>query len=164
MGKKVWNIINNLDLYIGCTVLTIMVLTMFSQVFARYVLGTSIVWSEALSRYAILWMTFVGLGYGVRKRSHLEMTLFYNMCPPIVRKMLQILINLIVIAAYCYIMPETFKFVMGQRKIIVTGMGVPFSYIYAILPPALIVMILRVVWDTVRVILDKDFGKEKREG
>jgi TRAP-type C4-dicarboxylate transport system permease small subunit len=61
-------------------------------------------------------------------------------------------------------MPETFKFVMGQRKIIVTGMGVPFSYIYAILPPALIVMILRVAWDTVRVILDKDFGKEKREG
>jgi TRAP-type C4-dicarboxylate transport system permease small subunit len=164
MGKKVWNFINNLDLYIGCTVLTIMVITMFSQVIARYVLDTSIVWSEALSRYSILWMTFVGLGYGIRHHSHLEMTIFYNACHPVVKKILQILINLIIIAAYCYIMPETFKFVLSQKNIIVTGMGVPFMYIYSILPPALIVMILRIVWDTVQVILDKDFGKEKKEG
>lgn len=164
MGKKVLHFINNLDLYLGCTVLSVMVLTMFAQVVARYVLGTSIVWSEALSRYAILWMTFAGLGYGVRKRSHLEMTLFYNMCPPIVRKGLQILVNLIIIAAYSYILPQTFHFVLSQTKIIVTGMGIPFSYVYAILPPALIVMILRVVWDTILVIADKNYGLKKREG
>lgn len=161
MGKKVWNFINNLDLYLGCTVLVVMVIDLLAQVIVRYVFGTSIKWSEELARYSILWLTFAGMGYGVRKHMHLEMTMFYNVCPPIVKKILQVLVNLLIIACYSYMLPQTFAFTIKHKDILVTAMKVPFFYIYLILPPAVIVFILRVVWDTIEVIRDKNFGLKK---
>jgi TRAP-type C4-dicarboxylate transport system permease small subunit len=35
---------------------------MIAQVFARYVLGDSLIWAEELCRYLLIWQTFLVLG------------------------------------------------------------------------------------------------------
>ncbi len=41
------------------------------QVILRYFLNYSISWGEELTRYAIVWMSFVGAGMGIRKGAHI---------------------------------------------------------------------------------------------
>lgn len=45
------------------------------QVVLRYGFDSSITWAEELTRYAIVWMSFVGAGMGVRAAAHITVDL-----------------------------------------------------------------------------------------
>lgn len=44
----------------------------FIQVIARYCFFTSFVWSEEISRYMMIWLTFIGSAYAVSKQDHIN--------------------------------------------------------------------------------------------
>ncbi|QHZ48465.1 TRAP transporter small permease [Bacillus sp. NSP9.1] len=52
------------------------VVVIFIQVFMRYVLSSSLVWSEEIARYAFIWMIYIGVSYGVKKNKHLAVDAF----------------------------------------------------------------------------------------
>ena len=41
------------------------------QVLLRYVFNYSITWAEEITRYSIIWMSFVGAGMGIRRGAHI---------------------------------------------------------------------------------------------
>ncbi len=43
----------------------------FLQVIMRFVFRNSLTWSEELARYLFIWMIYIGVSYGIKKRSHL---------------------------------------------------------------------------------------------
>ena len=45
------------------------------QIFMRYAMGASLSWSEELARYCFIWMTYIGIAYGVRKDAHIRVTM-----------------------------------------------------------------------------------------
>jgi len=47
------------------------------QVVLRYVFNYSISWAEELTRYAIVWMSFIGAGMGIRKGAHISVDLLF---------------------------------------------------------------------------------------
>jgi TRAP-type C4-dicarboxylate transport system permease small subunit len=57
-------------LLIILSILTVVVV--FTQVFMRYVLDSSLVWSEELARYAFIWMIYIGVSYGVKRQAHIS--------------------------------------------------------------------------------------------
>jgi len=42
------------------------------QVFMRFVMGSSLVWSEELARYCFIWLIYIGISYGVKKQRHIS--------------------------------------------------------------------------------------------
>ncbi|WP_281758224.1 TRAP transporter small permease [Succinatimonas hippei] len=44
----------------------------FLQVLARYCFSISIVWCEEVTRYCMIWMTFIGTAYAVSKQEHIN--------------------------------------------------------------------------------------------
>ncbi|SDH27341.1 TRAP-type C4-dicarboxylate transport system, small permease component [Alteribacillus persepolensis] len=52
------------------------VVIIFTQVIMRYVFGNSLSWSEEAARYAFIWMIYLGISYGVKKRKHLNVDAF----------------------------------------------------------------------------------------
>jgi TRAP-type transport system small permease protein len=57
-----------IDRYVEVTVrwilvvlLTIMSIVIFANVALRYLSGSSIVWAEEVARYAMVWLTFLGV-------------------------------------------------------------------------------------------------------
>lgn len=50
----------------------IMVVVIAMQVFMRYVLSSSLSWSEELARYCFIWLVYIGISYGVKKQRHIK--------------------------------------------------------------------------------------------
>jgi TRAP-type C4-dicarboxylate transport system permease small subunit len=56
----------------GC--ISLLTVTVFVQVFVRYVLQRPLfLWSEELSRFILIWMVFLGIGVGVKNDGHFAM-------------------------------------------------------------------------------------------
>ena len=55
-----------------------MALIIAVQVFQRYVLQSSLDWSEELARYLFIWSVYVGCSYATQKDRHLEVTILRN--------------------------------------------------------------------------------------
>lgn len=49
--------------------LLVMSVLIFWQVFARFVVGSPLFFSDEIARFAMLWLTFIGAGYAYRKGS-----------------------------------------------------------------------------------------------
>ena len=53
-----------------CTLLVGIVVVTFVQVLSRYVLQTSLAWTEELARYLFIWLASLGAAYAFKTRSH----------------------------------------------------------------------------------------------
>jgi len=65
-------------------VITITVV-MLAQVFFRYVMNSSLQWSEEISIWALIWMVFVGSAVIMRDWAHINIPTFTNLLPMVIR-------------------------------------------------------------------------------
>lgn len=66
----------HLEEYILVLLISLTVIIIFLQVVMRYVFGNSLPWSEELARYLFIWMIYIGVSYGVKRRKHLNVDSF----------------------------------------------------------------------------------------
>ena len=64
---------------LGLTLLVLLV--MLAQVFFRYVLNSSLQWSEELAVWGMVWMVFVGSVLLVRRSEHISITTLVRLVP-----------------------------------------------------------------------------------
>ena len=62
--------------------LAVMVVLISMQVFFRYVLDNSLIWSEELSRYLLIWAVYIGCSFAAKEDRHLEVTFIRTLLGP----------------------------------------------------------------------------------
>ena len=62
--------------------LAAMVVIVFANVVMRYVIGTSVIWSEEVARHLMIWMTFVGSGLALRTGAQIGIATLHTELPP----------------------------------------------------------------------------------
>jgi len=80
------SIFNRIEEAISSVCLAGMTIIIAVQVFNRYVLQSSLDWSEELARYLFIWSVYVGCSYATQQDRHLEVTIFRNLFGPKVAK------------------------------------------------------------------------------
>lgn len=73
----------------------VMIASLILQIFFRYVIGSSLVWSEELALFLFTWVVLLAGSLGVRERYHVRLTLFCDMLPGHGRRILDLVIHLI---------------------------------------------------------------------
>ena len=63
-------------------VLALMAIIMFANVMLRYLTDESIVWSEEVARYLMIWLTFLGIGPVFRVGGHIAVDSLQAVLPP----------------------------------------------------------------------------------
>ena len=63
----------------------LMVFCLGAQVFFRFVLNASLTWSEELSRFAFIWLVYMGAVLGAKERIHIRVTAFHRLLPAAAR-------------------------------------------------------------------------------
>ncbi|GFN21706.1 TRAP transporter small permease [Thermanaeromonas sp. C210] len=139
-----------LSLLLGVLML-LMVVVIFAQVIARYVLHNSLSWSEEIGRYLFIWITFLGAVIGVKERLHVGVDVVVNAVPPGVRRIPVLVGNLLMIVFVAYMLQGSFKLLELGRHQVSPATSIPMLYPYLILPLASILML---VYLLVNAVLD----------
>ena len=75
----------DLEQYFCAFLMVLMVFCLGSQVFFRFVLNASLTWSEELSRFAFIWLVYMGAVLGAKERIHIRVTAFHRLLPAAAR-------------------------------------------------------------------------------
>jgi TRAP-type C4-dicarboxylate transport system permease small subunit len=51
------------------------------QVFRRYVMNASLIWSEEAARYLMVWITFLGSSVALKRGGHIKVTIIMDLLP-----------------------------------------------------------------------------------
>ena len=87
--------VNRCVQYVGFVQLSLMTLIIILQVFYRYVLGSSLSWSEESARFLFIWIVLLGASMGVKEGFHVAVTLFKDWLPRRIKAGVDILFTLL---------------------------------------------------------------------
>ena len=116
------------------TLLALMSVLVFTNVVLRYTSGDSIVWAEELSRYLMIWLTFLGTGLVLRYGGHLAIDNLQNVVPGRIGRLLRVLIVLCAAGFALAMLWLGALYVMRTWAQTTPVMELPFGLIYSALP------------------------------
>jgi TRAP-type C4-dicarboxylate transport system permease small subunit len=79
------------------TFLVLMSLATFGNVILRYAFNSPIQWAEEFSRYAFIWVVFLGAAACSKHKTHIVIDALTLLAPPPPRRLLALLVQLVVL-------------------------------------------------------------------
>ncbi|MEM7545162.1 MAG: TRAP transporter small permease [Pseudomonadota bacterium] len=137
--------LTRLEEVISCLCMGVMVVVIGMQVFNRYILGSSLVWSEELGRFLFIWSVWVGCSLAMRADRHLRVTALSAFSGPRVRFGLEVFAQLATLV-FCGIAvvwgTQMILFLMntGQQA---PALEIPIYWVYIALPIGMTLMAIR---------------------
>ncbi len=119
----------------------------FIQFFTRYVMNSSLSWTEEISRYLLILLGFVGSVTCVRKRSHIYLEFFYRFLPPNVVKWFVILVSFINTVFFTYAGIVCIELSKRTHHQSMTSIDLPKGIIYWIVTVSCFAMALVAAWE-----------------
>lgn len=125
-------LISFLEEKIGTLCLVLMLLVVLYSVFMRYIMNSPIAIGEELSRYLMIWATYLGVSLGVKRNAHLGITFIADSMPIRISKVIRFVASLINLIVYIVLFMLSCSFVL---KSIATGqhtpaLQIPFYIVY----------------------------------
>ena len=123
--RRVSNAVNNVVSYTGMILFVILIFACVAQVFFRFVLNNSLSWSEELARYCFIWMHMIGASLLIEANGHATVTVILDLMHGAVRKVFDILIELIILFNGVVMLHSGWVLSYSSRNNLSTAMSVP---------------------------------------
>ena len=104
------------------------------QVFFRYGLNHSLFWSEELSRYLLVWLTFLGASVAYHRKAHPGIDVFVTMIPLRLKKPVAVFVHLISLVLFSVMVIYGFQFSYFVRLQITPALYLPKWILFGIVP------------------------------
>ncbi|HZZ95277.1 MAG TPA: TRAP transporter small permease [Usitatibacter sp.] len=131
------------------------IVIIFTEVVARYVLHSSIVWAEETAIYAFIWMSYLSTARLVRSRAHLAFTLFRDAMPRLPQLLCLLLADAclatVAVVVVLYMWAPLMDSVSYRQTM--QGANLPIWIATAAVPVGWLVVLVRVLqraWDAIR--------------
>ena len=141
-------VINKILRFIVIIMLSVMSVVVFAQVLFRIV-HLSIPWSEELSKYLLIWSTFLGAAICIRKGSLVGLEFLKNSMSEEKQKILQTILNLIVCAMLLFLINVGFWAVRRVWFQITPGLKLSMGLMYAAIPIGSVFMLINQILVTI---------------
>jgi TRAP-type C4-dicarboxylate transport system permease small subunit len=120
----------SLDVILGLMLLAL-VLSLFYQVFGRYVIGRAPAWTEEVARMLVAWMAMLGTGACLRSGGHIAVGVLVNSVPPRVRLVLLAVRDVAVMATAGVMVWAGVRFAMLNADQESAALEIPMSIPYS---------------------------------
>ncbi len=117
--------------WISVGILWVMSTFVFLQVFTRYFLNNSLAWTEEISSYLLICLTFLGSAMAVRKNTHIQIEFLYTIISYRAGLILALFVDVLRIAFLAlsaYLAYEVMLIMQFQYMAVVSW---PLSWVYA---------------------------------
>lgn len=141
-------IINQILKAVVVLILGVMSIVVFAQVVFRIV-HLSIPWSEELSKYLLIWSTFLGSALCIRRKSLVGLEFFLNSMTKRNQKILQTVLNLIVCAMLLFLIRVGFWAVRQVWFQITPVLKQSMGLMYAAIPVGSVFMLINEIIVTI---------------
>ena len=141
-------VINKILRFIVIIMLSVMSVVVFAQVLFRIV-HLSIPWSEELSKYLLIWSTFLGAAICIRKGSLVGLEFLKNSMSEEKQKILQTILNLIVCAMLLFLINVGFWAVRRVWFQITPVLRLSMGLMYAAIPIGSVFMLINQILVTI---------------
>lgn len=161
MWVRVINWISEFSGYISGIAILLATLTIGSQVVIRSMIGLPTIWQTELSIYLLMFATFVGGAYGLKKDSHVGVDIITEKLPPRVKSGLRIVtscLSILLIIVIAWKGWEMWLEAINKDWHSETLWGPPLAYPYFILPLGMTLMALQYL-----TIIYEEVGRFKKE-
>ena len=120
-------------------------LALILEVISRYILGSSIEWSDEIARLLLIWMTFTGIGLAILERKEIFVQTIRQKLSEKANKNLRISLDLLAIAFNLFLLIfglQMTHFSWGMKS---ESLALPFSFFYAAIPAGSIIALFFLV-------------------
>ncbi|WP_209125199.1 TRAP transporter small permease [Alkalihalobacillus sp. BA299] len=136
----------SLEEYLLVSLLAVAVFSVALQIFMRYVIGSSLSWSEELARYCFIWLIYIAIAYGVKKGRHITFDTIYDILPDKGKKVIELVATIIFGLFALTMIYYGYKVVMqiasyGQTS---PAMGISMVLVYLAAPVGMLLTTFRV--------------------
>lgn len=134
-----------------------LIVAIFCQVFVRFLFDHNLTWTEELSRYSLVWITFLGAAYAMSTNSHVGMEMLVEKSPLPLRRILIIIAMLVSAVFFIIMIQQGYALSLKSMKQLSPVLKLPMGYVYAIIPVSgviLLINLLDVTWKQLK-------GKER---
>jgi TRAP-type C4-dicarboxylate transport system permease small subunit len=124
---------DKIEIGICVVLMTLMAIIIFIQVFMRYVMSNSLVWSEELARYLFVWLIYIGISYGAKTMKHIKIEASLGLFPDKIKPFIVIIGDMLFLGFSLFISFTAFGIVQKQIGIGQTSpaMHLPMWIVYA---------------------------------
>lgn len=147
--KKIVDSLNAFIKWILILLFFIMVIVVFLQVLFRFVLDQPLAWTEELSRYLLVWITFLGAGYAVSVKAHPSIELLFEKANKAVRRIMMVLSALLIVFFFYQVIINSFVFIERSMMQTSPALQLPMGLVYMVIPIASILFVINLLYITV---------------
>lgn len=127
----------------------------FVQVFARYVLRTSTPWTDNLSQILLVWVVMIGAAVAMERKEHYAITVIIDRIPCVLRAVVLLAANMLGVAFLLLLMVlgwEHFQAGFGRSYL---GTGLPRAVTYLALPVGAALMAFSMISQSLELLTNK---------
>ena len=130
---------------LGVAALLAAFVVMSIQIFLRYVLNDSLIWSEEAARYLLIAIAFLGCATGCRKACHIRIDVIDLVLPPRSRRALSLAVDAIVLFYVAYVAWLAIEIIPILGRQPSTAMRMPMWIAYGVIALGFALAALRIV-------------------
>jgi len=137
---------DNLEEKLLSLILWAIVVIMFIQVIARYIFNSSLTWSEEVSRYLFIWLSFIGMSYCVKKGSHMRIDIIEQFFPKL-KNGLMVIGDVCFLGFTLYMIGPGFTVIQSLKNSGQTSpaAGIPMYIVYTVLLVDFFLVVVRLL-------------------
>ena len=152
--KVVKKIADNFEGYCCAVMLAVMSVVVFLQIIFRFVIRASLPWSEELSRYLLVYITYFGCAYGIKTGAHLGVEAFVLILPKTVQKAINVLVQIggLVVCVLILKFGADIVFSQMQSGQLSPAMRLPMWTIYSAIPIGMAFCVIRYAVEIVKAV------------
>jgi len=138
---------DNFEEYACATLVGIMIICLILQVFVRALFGTSLAWTEELSRLTFLWSVYVGAALCVKRGGHVRITAQFMKLGTSAKLFFRAICDAIWIGFNIFIALQSVEVIKEGLEFpeISPTLGVVKAYVEMIIPGGFVLMSWRII-------------------
>ncbi len=141
------NLYDNFEEYAAAFFVAVMIFCLTLQVIMRITVGSSLAWTEELSRYSFLWAVYVGASLAAKRRAHVRITAQFLKMPTAFRIFFRVIADAIWVGGCLYVAWEGLLVIQESLDYpeVSPTLGIVKSWVEAVIPVSFVMVAWRVV-------------------
>jgi TRAP-type C4-dicarboxylate transport system permease small subunit len=140
VSTKIFDVVGKLTDYLLIALMVMLLSVVTLGMVTRYVFPGLFVWTDELTRFTLVWVTFIGAAAALRRRMHLGVDIVVNLFKPRLRAFLRLLSQLMFIFFILFMLVSSVGLIRLTYNQLSPALRISIALAYSVMPIGVLCM------------------------